>query len=94
MNRSPFRRPLHLAALVRPDADEDRYKRAADQRAGAWSILTGIAGDRSLERGGPVRIDQLIHDLDEPDYPPMPTPGEPLESPGRQDAAPDWFKST
>jgi predicted dehydrogenase len=84
--------PVMLQDIFQPGADEDRYKHAADQRAGAWSILTGVAGNRSLERGGPVRLDELIHDLDEPDYPPMPTPTETLEAPGRQDAAPGWFK--
>ncbi|MDR3410576.1 MAG: Gfo/Idh/MocA family oxidoreductase [Formivibrio sp.] len=37
----------------------DPLQRAADHRAGAMSILTGIAGNRSLQTGLPVRIDEL-----------------------------------
>ncbi len=37
-------------------APQDKYLRAADYRAGAWSILTGIAANRSLETGRPIRI--------------------------------------
>ena len=37
----------------------DPLKRAADHRSGAMSILTGIAGNRSLQTGLPVRIDEL-----------------------------------
>jgi len=57
----------------------DRYRRAADYRGGAWSILTGVAANRSMEWGRPVRIDELVHGLAEPDYPPMPEPGEPID---------------
>jgi hypothetical protein len=57
----------------------DRYRRAADYRGGAWSILTGVAANRSMERGRPVRIDELVHGLAEPDYPPMPAPDEPID---------------
>ncbi len=85
--------PLMLQDLFVPAPGWDRYQRAADQRAGAWSILTGVAGNRSMERGGPVCIDELIRGLEEPDYPPMPAPDEPIGTPGRQDAAPDWFKN-
>ena len=60
-------------------APEDKYLRAADYRAGAWSILTGIAGNRSLELGRPVRVDELITSLSDPDYPPMPAPNEPID---------------
>jgi hypothetical protein len=59
-------------------APSDKYLRAADYRAGAWSILTGIAANRSLEVGRPVRLDELIENLPDPDYPPMPTPDDPF----------------
>jgi hypothetical protein len=75
-----------------PEPAEDKYKRAADHRAGAWSILTGVAANRSIERGSAVRIDDLIHGLDDPDYPPMPTPADPLDSVAVESAAPEWFK--
>jgi hypothetical protein len=36
----------------------------ADHRAGAWSILTGIAANRSIDGGAPVRVRDLITGLD------------------------------
>ncbi len=84
--------PVILQHLFSFDPPEDKYLRAADQRAGAWSILTGIAANRSMERGQPVRIDELVHGLEDPDYPPMPSPTEPLELPGEVDALPPWLK--
>jgi len=65
--------PLLLADLFAPDAPEDKYLRKADQRAGAWSILTGVAANRSMGTGRPVRIDELVPDIELPDYPPMPS---------------------
>ena len=67
-----------LQDVLQPGAAEDKYKRAADQRAGAYSILTGIAANRSMATGQLVHIDSLIRDLDPPDYPPMPSPDEPI----------------
>ncbi|MFL7793437.1 MAG: Gfo/Idh/MocA family protein [Anaerolineae bacterium] len=84
--------PVILQHLFSLDPPEDKYLRAADQRAGAWSILTGVAANRSMERGQPVRIEELVHGLEEPDYPPMPSPMEPLELPGEVDALPPWLK--
>jgi predicted dehydrogenase len=84
--------PVMLQHLFAPDPPEDKYLRAADQRAGAWSILTGIAANRSMERGQSVQIDDLVHGLEEPDYPPMPSPMEPLDLPGEVDALPSWLK--
>jgi predicted dehydrogenase len=55
---------------------EDKYKRAADQRAGAWSIITGIAANKSIDTGAPVNINDLLPELEEPDYPDMPKPYE------------------
>jgi predicted dehydrogenase len=84
--------PVMLRHLFEPDPPGDKYLRAADQRAGAWSILTGVAANRSMERGQPVRIDELVHGLEMPDYPPMPSPEEPLDLPGEVDALPPWLK--
>jgi predicted dehydrogenase len=84
--------PVMLEHLFDPNTSEDKYLRAADQRAGAWSILTGVAANRSIESGQPVRIDELIHALEEPDYPPMPSAAEPIELPGEVDALPSWLK--
>ena len=56
----------------------DTYLRAADQRAGAWSILTGVAANRSMAEKRPVAVRELVPDLAEPDYPAMPSPTDPL----------------
>jgi predicted dehydrogenase len=57
---------------------EDPYLTAADQRAGAYSILTGVAANASMRTGQLIRIDDLVHDIGMPDYAPMPTGDEPL----------------
>ncbi len=71
--------PVLLNDLFGTNVPADTLKRAADQRAGAWSILTGIAANHSIEKRRPVRIDELVHGLKEPDYPPMPDPKEPID---------------
>ncbi len=38
----------------------DPLYRAAGHIDGAWSILTGIAGDRSMRTGQPVGVDSLV----------------------------------
>jgi len=64
--------------LFQPEPTADRYLRAADQRAGAWSILTGVAANVSMAEGRAVRVRDLVGGLERPDYPPMPTGNEPL----------------
>jgi predicted dehydrogenase len=59
----------------------DKYLRAADQRAGAYSILPGIAANLSMARGQCIEIADLVHGIGYPDYPPMPTGEEELELP-------------
>jgi predicted dehydrogenase len=59
----------------------DKYLRAADQRAGAWSALTGIAANRSIATGQAVVVSDLVRGLALPDMPPMPTASEPLPLP-------------
>ncbi len=71
--------PLLLQDLYDPEPSADQCKRAADQRAGAWSILTGIAANHSIARGERIRVDDLVRGLDEPDYTPMPDPGAPID---------------
>ncbi|UVI29586.1 Gfo/Idh/MocA family protein [Paenibacillus spongiae] len=39
---------------------EDRYKRAANHIDGARSILTGIAANRSIRTGQPVKVEDLV----------------------------------
>ncbi len=65
--------PIMLGYLFDPTGQpEDKYLRAADHRAGACSILTGIAANHSMREGHPVRIDELVTGLDRPDWPAMP----------------------
>lgn len=72
---------LLLRDIMAPPRQRDKYLRAADQRAGAFSILTGIAANISMRRQRPVRIDAMVPDLSLPDYPPMPGPERPLPLP-------------
>ncbi len=57
---------------------DDLYLRAADQRSGAWSILSGIAANKSMSENRPVRIEELVPDVELPDYPAMPDSASPL----------------
>ncbi|MFC1975572.1 Gfo/Idh/MocA family oxidoreductase [Chloroflexota bacterium] len=84
--------PVMVKDLFDSNPPEDKYKRVADYRSGAWSILTGVAANHSMTSGKPLRIDDLIHDLADPDYPPMPAPSDPLEAMAEKSAAPEWFK--
>lgn len=56
----------------------DPYMRAADQRGGAYSILTGVAANHSMHTDRLIRIDDLVHDIGLPDYPSMPRDDTPL----------------
>lgn len=59
--------PVMLDMLFDPArAAEDRWRRQADFRAGGWSILTGIAANRSLIEKGPVIVADLINGLEVP----------------------------
>jgi predicted dehydrogenase len=49
-----------LADLLAPTGDEDPLGRSAGAQDGAWSILTGLAGNRSLATGQPVRTRDLL----------------------------------
>jgi len=70
--------PRLLDDLFSPDPPADKYKRAADQRAGAYSILTGIAANKSMATGQAINIDDLVKGIGLPDYPAMPSPDEPI----------------
>lgn len=70
-----------LTDLFHGSPPEDKYLRAADERAGAWSILVGVAANHSMRKNRPVRIDQLVTGLQAPDYPEMPGESEPLSLP-------------
>ena len=60
---------LLLEDLFSPHRSKDPYLRAADHRSGAYSILTGIAANRSIETRSVVEINNLVHGLEMPDYP-------------------------
>ena len=74
---------LMLEDIFLPMPAPDKYLRAADERAGACSILVGIAANRSLELGAKVKVSDLIPDLPPPDYAPMPTRRDNLPMPAR-----------
>ena len=84
--------PILLNDLFSPQRTEDTYFRTADHRAGAWSILTGIAANHAISSGRPVQIKDLIHGLEEPDYPPMPSSIEPIPLPQVENSMPEWFQ--
>jgi predicted dehydrogenase len=65
------------------DAPADQYKRQADERSGAWSILIGAAANRSFETGRPVRITDLVTGLTPPEMTPMPDRTLPVPMPMR-----------
>ncbi len=62
--------PLMLADLFGPPAaTPDPLLRAADERSGAYSILVGVAANLSMAADKPVRIAELVKNLDYPTYP-------------------------
>ena len=64
---------LMLEDIFLPVPAPDKYLRAADERAGACSILVGIAANRSLETGARVAVADLVGEVPAPDYAPMPS---------------------
>lgn len=74
---------LLLDDLFLPEKPADKYLRAADHRAGAYSILTGIAANKSMVTGKAVEIAELVPRLALPDYPPMPSADSPVAMPPR-----------
>lgn len=74
---------LMLEDIFLPEPAPDRYLRAADERAGASSILVGIAANRSLQTGAHVRIEDLMPGLARPDFAPMPSRFDPVPMPER-----------
>ena len=70
--------PLMLEDIFQPGKSKDKYLRKADQRAGAYSILCGIAANHSIDTGKLVYIDNLVKNLENPEYPPMSSDDEPV----------------
>ena len=73
-----------LDDLFLPVKPADKYQRAADQRGGAASILTGIAANHAMLSGKTVEIAALVPGLMRPDYPAMPNHADavPMPPPG------------
>jgi predicted dehydrogenase len=67
--------------LPRPPAD--KYLRAADERAGANSMLVGAAANRCFATGQPVAVQAMVTGLTRPDYAPMPSRSGGLPMPPR-----------
>lgn len=65
------------------DPPPDKYKRASDERGGAYSILIGVAANKCFETGGAVRISELVTGLAPPDRAPMPSRTASLPMPMR-----------
>jgi hypothetical protein len=84
--------PLLLKDNFAPDSSDDKYLQAADFRAWAWSILTGITANHAMADGAPIHIKNLISGLAEPDYPPMPSPTEPIQLGHIEKSVPELIK--
>jgi predicted dehydrogenase len=75
-----------LDDLFLPEKKADKYRRAADQRGGAYSILTGIAANHSIRTGKMVEIADLVRRIGLPDYPAMPNHTDPVPMPPKPDS--------
>ncbi|MFZ5893868.1 MAG: Gfo/Idh/MocA family protein [Myxococcota bacterium] len=73
--------PVMLRDLFAPGQPADKLLRAADERSGAYSILTGVAANRSIATQRPVDIAELVHGLGYPNYPKMPSRKAPVPMP-------------
>jgi predicted dehydrogenase len=60
-----------LQSLFLPKPPADPCRRAAGVAAGAYSILTGIAANRSMRTNRPVRIRDLVRGIPPMDHTPM-----------------------
>jgi len=65
--------PLMLEDLLSPTPKSDSLRRKADERSGAYSILVGVAANRSFATRRPVELGSLVENLELPAYPPMPS---------------------
>ncbi|RPJ56800.1 MAG: gfo/Idh/MocA family oxidoreductase [Acidobacteria bacterium] len=62
-----------LNDVFNPNRQTDKYLRAADQRAGAYSMLVGAAANKCFVSGQTVKIAELVPGIASPDYPGMPS---------------------
>jgi hypothetical protein len=70
-----------LSEILGPNPAADKYLRASNEHAGAYSCLVGIAANRCFETGKPVLIADLVTGLKKPNYSPMPTHEQPVPMP-------------
>jgi predicted dehydrogenase len=70
-----------MLAEVFGTAEEDKYKRAADERSGLYSCLIGASANKSFVSGGQIRIADLVQGLTSPVVAPMPTRNDPEPMP-------------
>jgi predicted dehydrogenase len=64
-------------------AEADKYKRAADERSGLYSILIGAAANRCFSTGQAVNIADLVTGLTPPSVAPMPNRETKLPMPAK-----------
>jgi len=64
-----------------PTPPADKYLRAADERAGAHSMLIGASANLCFANGQPVEVQKLVTGLGRPLYSPMPARDGPLPMP-------------
>jgi predicted dehydrogenase len=73
-----------LDDLFLPDKKKDKFLRAADQRSGAYSILTGVAANLSIANDRLISIPDLVQNIGYPAYPGMPSRTESLPMPEKE----------
>ncbi len=56
--------------------DSDPLMRSADYIQGAYSILTGISANKSIQTGQQINVSELVSGLRDPIFPPMPGENE------------------
>jgi hypothetical protein len=64
--------PLMLKDLFSSARPTDKLLRAADERSGAYSILTGAAANRSFKTQAAINISDLTKNIGYPVYTKMP----------------------
>ncbi len=73
-----------LNDIFSPNPEPDPLRRSADYVQGAYSILTGIAANKSMATGRMIHVGELVKGLPEPNFVPM--PGEDESIPYVKDA--------
>jgi len=73
---------IMLRDIFTPKKTYDKYFRNADYRSGAYSILTGIAANHSIESGNKILISDLVSGIGMPEYTKMPDHEHSLPMPG------------